>query len=124
MAEKELIAARAKVEASRRDLTETVGKIKERLKPANLASDAWHGVVDKSSQYGDKSAKAVTAHPGASGGIVAAVLLFLFRHPVGRLLTRLFGSGRQVPGAVKADLTHTDKDYDLTAPVVVQNKGA
>lgn len=123
MAEKELIAARAKVDFYKGDLQKTIGEIKERLKPANLASDAWHGIKDKGTSLGGSGAKTVTAHPGAAGGAVFAVLLFFLRGPLGRLLSRLFGNEREVSGGVKADL-HTDKDFDLTAPVVPQNKGA
>lgn len=124
MAEKELIAARAKVEYFKSDLQRTAAELRERLKPANLASGAWHGVRDKSSEVGGRGAKVVSNHPGAVGGGVAAVLLLLLRHPLARLLARIFGKSRDVPGAVRADLTDPDKDFDLTAPVVARTEGA
>lgn len=123
MGERELMKARADVARSRADLTATITQLKHRLKPATLASDAWRGVKDRSSEYSGKGVQAVAERPGLAGGAVAAVLLFLLRGPLAQLLSRAFGSGRDNPGEVKADLLHGDKDYDLTAPVVVTDKG-
>lgn len=120
MAEKELIAAKAKVASSKTALMDTVNELKHRLKPSTLATDAWHGVRDKSSDYAGKGVNAVTDHPAAAGGAVAAVALFLLRGPLANVLSRLFGSDRD-EGRVTADLTHKDDDFDLTAPVVAKN---
>lgn len=117
MPERELIAARAKAEASRTALTDTVEQLKYRLKPSTLASDTWHGVRDKSSDYAGKGVHAMTDHPAAAGGAVAAVVLFLLRGPLATLLTRLFGADRD-PGRITTKLTQKDDDFDLTAPVV------
>lgn len=124
MAERELIAARAKVVSSKAQLTETIRELQYRLKPSTLASDAWHGVKDKSSDYAGKGVHAVSDHPAAAGGALAAIALFLLRGPLASLLTRLFGSGRDEEGRVTTDLSHNEDDYDLTAPVVAKAKGA
>lgn len=124
MPERELIAARAKVETSKAQLTATIDELKYRLKPATLASDAWSGVKDKSSDYAGKGVHAVTGHPGAAGGAVAAIALFFLRHPIASLLTRLFGGRQQEAGRVTTDLSHSNDDFDLTAPVVTQTQGA
>lgn len=118
MGERELNAAKAKVVASQTDLQATIAQLKYRLKPSTLASDAWHGVRDKGSEFSEKGVNAVAGRPGAAGSAGFAVLLFLLRHPLARLLGNIFG-GKSATGRVKADLLHTDKDYDLTAPVVV-----
>lgn len=123
MGERELTIARARVEKSKRDFVVTTGEIKYRLAPSTLASDAWHGFKDKSTEVSQKGVQAVTDRPAAAGGIVAAIALFLLRGPLASLLSRLFGSGRDQPGRVTTDLSSTDKGYDLTAPVVPQNKG-
>lgn len=122
MAQKELVAARAKAEAYKDDFTRTAGLLKERLKPANMASDAWHVVRDKGVEYSGKGIKAATDRPGAVSGAAAAVLLFLLRKPLAHLLTWAFGRDRRVPGTVKADLLDVKHDYDLTAPSVSANK--
>lgn len=124
MAEKELRAARAQALAYRTDLTRTTALLKERLKPANLASDAWHVVRDKGVEYGGKSVKAASGHRGPVGGIGAALLLLLLRKPIAHFLSWTFGNNREPAGAVKADLLHASKEYDLTAPVVTKNQGA
>lgn len=117
MSERELMAARARVSTSKAALLGTVDELKYRLKPSTLASDAWHGVRDKSSDYAGKGVHAVTGHPAAAGGAVAALVLFLLRGPLANLLARLFGSERDA-GRVTADLTQAGDDFDLTAPVV------
>lgn len=124
MAEEELIAARAKVEHYKSDLQNTTAKLKERLKPAHLASDAWHVVREKGTEFSGKGVKAATARPGAAGGVSVAILLLLLRKPLARFLSWTFGNNREPPGAVKADLLHASKDYDLTAPAVTKIQGA
>ena len=121
MAEAELRAARAQAAAYKDDLTRTTGLLKERLKPANLASDAWHVVRDKGAEYGGKSVKAASGHRGPVGGVIGALLLLLLRKPLAHFLSWTFGSNREPPGAVKADLLHASKEYDLTAPVVTKD---
>lgn len=119
MAEKDLITARAHVAQAKTQLMSTVDQLKHRLKPATLASDAWRGIKDKSSDYAGKGVHAVSDHRGAAGGAAAAIILFLLRGPIATALTKLFGSD-DGPGRVTTDLTDTDQDFDLTAPIVKQ----
>lgn len=123
MAERELIAARARVEASRVDFLATVEQLQHRLKPSTLAGDAWHGMKEKSSEFSGKGMHAVAERPAAAGGALVAVLLFLLRGPLAGILTRAFTGRRRVPGTVKADIVDKNVDYDLTAPVVAANEG-
>lgn len=120
---KQLAAARATVERSQSDLLATVAELKSRLAPANLASDAWSSVKQKGSQASGQGLKAVTEHPGPAGGAVLALALFFLRGPLVHLLTRIFG-GKEPEGLVKTDILDKDKDFDLTAPVVVSDKGS
>ena len=122
MPQRELIAARARAQRSRADMVATIAELKERLKPANIASDAWSSVKEKGTQASGQGVKAITSHPGSAGGIVAALALFLLRQPLAQLVTRIFG-GTRPPGEVKANLLDTQTDYDLTAPVVVPGEG-
>lgn len=124
MAERELIAAKAKVAISKAQLADTIKELQFRLKPSTLASDAWHGVKDKSSDYAGKGVHAVSDHPAAAGGAIAAIALFLLRGPLASVLTRLFGGGRDKEGQITTDLSRNEDDYDLTAPVVAKTKGA
>lgn len=120
MAEKELVAARAQVQRYKLDLQKTTTELKDRLKPAHLASDVWHTVRDKGTEFSGKGVKAATARPGAAGGAVAAIMLLFFRKPLAHFLSWTFGSNREPPGAVKADLLHASKEYDLTAPALTK----
>lgn len=120
MAERELITARAKAERSHADLMATIAALKSRLKPANLASDAWGSVKQKGSQASGQGIRAVTEHPG---GVVVALALFFLRGPIAHLITRLFGGSDGTRHMVKTDILEEDKDFDLTAPVVVPAEG-
>lgn len=122
MGQRELIHARADAERSKAGLMATLDELKYRLKPSTLASDAWNGVKEKSGGYAGRGKTAVTDHPAAAGGAIAAVALFLLRHPIAGLLTRAFGKGGD-DGRVTTDLTDTKNDYDLTAPVVTEKQG-
>lgn len=119
MGERELIAAKAKVTASQTELQTTIAEIKHRLKPSTLAADAWHGLRNKGSEYSEKGVSAVAGRPAAAGGAGLAIVLFLLRGPLARLLGGIFGSDKGRSRRVKADLLHADTEYDLTAPVVV-----
>lgn len=124
MGELELRTARTQAQAYKSDLTRTTGLLKARLKPANLASDAWHVVRDKGVEYGGKGVQAASSNRGPAGGIGAALLLLILRKPIAHFLSWAFGNNREPPGGVKADLLHASKEYDLTAPVVTKNQGA
>ncbi len=100
-------------------LTNTIKELQYRLKPGTLASDAWNGVRSSGSEVAGKGMHAMTGHPGAAGGVVAAIALFLLRGPLANLLTRIF-SGESAKGRVTTKLTHKDDDFDLTAPVVTK----
>lgn len=123
MAEKELIAARAKAEHYKSDLQKTTAELKDRLKPAHLAADAWHVVRDKGAEFSGKGVKAATARPGAAGGATVAILLLLLRKPLAHFLAWTFGNNREPAGGVKTDLLHASRDYDLTAPALTKNQG-
>ncbi len=123
MAERELIVARARAETSKASLVATIGELKHRLAPATLASDAWHGVKDKSAEVSGKGVRAVTEHPGTASGVVAAVALFLLRKPLADVVGRVFGDGPDDEGQVTTDLSARPENFDLTAPVVPQKQG-
>lgn len=124
MAEKELRAAHARAEQAQARFTETLAELKRRVQPSTLAGDAWDGVKDKGSDLADKGVRAVKDQPVAAGGIVAALAVFLFRAPLATLVTSMFGKDEEEEGRVTTDLSTTDDDYDLTAPVVAQKEGA
>lgn len=112
--------ARAKYEAiqARKRLASTTGALQYRLKPATIANHAWEGVRDKSSELADDALQAVKERPAAASGALAAVIVFLARHPLWRAATWIVSKKESDEGVVKANLDTHDENYDLTAPTV------
>jgi len=124
MSEKDVRLSKAKAEQARARFTATLEELKHRLKPATLASDAWDGVKDKSSDIADKSVQVVKDRPVAVGGVLAAIAVFALRSPLSSLLGNMFGNGREDDGRVTTNLSKNDDEFDLTAPVVAEKEGA
>lgn len=112
---------RAKVEAelAKKRLSSTVGELQTRLKPANLASEAWSGVRDKGEDFADSTMQTVRERPAAASGIAAAIVLFLARGPLWRGAKRLF-SGEDHSDLVMTKVSRKDDNYDLAAPAVTR----
>lgn len=115
--------ARAKYEAvqAKKRLTSTTGALQYRLKPATIANQAWEGVRDKGTELADDALQAVKERPGAASGALAAVIVFLARHPLWRAATWVLSRKEADDGVVKASLDTHDEHYDLTAPTVQPN---
>src|SRR3712207_711587 len=107
----------------------TVGALQYRLKPGTLANHAWEGVRDKSSEIAnhawegvrdkgselaDDALQAVKERPAAASGVLAAIVVFLARHPLWRAATWIAGRRQDEDrGVIKADLGNHDGNYDL-----------
>ncbi len=124
MSEKDVRLAKARAEQAHVRFTATLEELKYRLKPATLASGAWDGVKDKSSDNADKSVQMVKDRPVAVGGVLAAIAVFALRSPLSSLLGNMFGNGREDDGRVTTNLSKNDDEFDLTAPVVAEKEGA
>jgi hypothetical protein len=115
--------AQYQVELAKKRFAASKGALQYKLKPANLAAEAWEGVRGRSEAAADQTLGAVKGHPGAVGGAVAAITLFLAREPIWRALSGMFGRGRQRDeNVVTADLERSDGNYDLTAPKVERSQ--
>jgi hypothetical protein len=112
--------ARAQYEAiqARKRLASTAGALQYRLKPGTIANNAWEGVRDKSSELADDALQAVKERPAAASGVLAAIVVFLARHPLWRAATRIVSRKEEDDGLIKANLETHDEQYDLTAPTV------
>ena len=113
--------ARAQYEAiqAKKRLTSTAGALQYRLKTGTIVNNAWEGVRDKSSVIADDALQAVKDRPRAASGVLAAIFIFLVRHPLWRAATRLVSRrGDEDEGVIKANLDNHDQNYDLTAPTV------
>jgi hypothetical protein len=124
---RELELAQYQAEQSKKRFQATLGSLQYRLKPANIANQAWDEVRGKSSVvaddamhavngFADGALQAVKERPVAASGAAAALFLFLARAPLWRAASRMFGKG-EPEGVIHADLPHHQK-VELTAPVV------
>jgi hypothetical protein len=91
----EVAAARIEVERSRARLMGTAHELQDRLSPRNLAGNAWQGAKEKGADLAEDAVDAVRARPIATGGIIAAVTMFLAREPLIDLAGSVFKGSRQ-----------------------------
>jgi Protein of unknown function (DUF3618) len=71
----------------------TLDAVQDRLRPANLANEAWTGVKEKSASVAEDAVDAVKQRPGTVGAVLGALALFLARKPLQRAAGRLISGG-------------------------------
>ena len=107
----EIVAARVEVDRSRSRLMSTAHELQERISPKTLARDAWQGARSKGADLAEDAVDAVRARPVAAGGAVAAIALFLARHPLmdlgGKIVDGVSGKRRPKPRKQKTKDTET-----------------
>lgn len=111
---------RAKREAvqARQRLDGTLVEVQERMKPANLAGEAWDGVKDKSADLTDAALGAVRKRPVAVSMALGAFALFLAREPLKRTVTRLFADEEEDDGRIVTRIETQGSKFKSTAPIV------
>jgi len=94
----EVVAARIEVERARTRLMADVdeliglaGRLQHKLAPLTLMRDAWEGAKGKGADLAEDAVDAVRSRPLATGGVVAALTLFLAREPLMDLAGKLLG---------------------------------
>jgi hypothetical protein len=112
----EILQAKVEAERARRRLADTAAELQRRLKPTTVASNAWEGVKEKSTDLAEGAAEAVKARPVAVSAGLAAFTLFLARKPIRSAVARLFSSGPD-EDLVTTRIDDKDRNYDITAPV-------
>ena len=104
---------------ARRRFDSTLVALHERLKPANLAGEAWDGVKGKSADMADGALSAVRKRPAAVSVAVGAVALFLAREPLKRTVKRLFGEEVEPDDGLIVTRIETDNSqFTASAPFV------
>lgn len=88
---------------TRRRFEQTLAAVQERLRPGNLAEEAWDGVKDKGADLADGALKAVKSRPKAVSLALGALALFLARQPLKRAVTRLVSGGEEEDGNKQDD---------------------
>lgn len=105
---------------ARRRLDSTLGALQLRLKPANLAGEAWDGVKEKSAEVADGALSAVKKRPAAVAAAIAALSLFLAREPLRRAAVRLFADDGEAEddGLVLTRIETGDARFSASTPIV------
>jgi hypothetical protein len=67
----------------------TAQELQERLSPKTLARGAWEGAKMKGADMAEDAVDAVRSRPYATGGVVAAIAMFLARDPIRDLAGKL-----------------------------------
>lgn len=78
----EIANARSEVERSRARLMATAHELQDRLSPKTLARNTWEGAKMKGADLAEDAVDAVRARPLATGGVIAAITMFLAREPL------------------------------------------
>ena len=81
-AKREAVRARGRFES-------TLAAVQTRLRPGNLAEEAWDGVKEKGADLADGALNAVKQRPGTVSMVLGAFALFLARKPLTRAARRL-----------------------------------
>jgi len=112
-AKRNAVAARARLDSS-------LVAAQQRLRPGNLAGEAWDGVKDKSADLADGALTAVRARPAAVSMAVGAFALFLARQPIKRAVTRLLSDGEEAgdDGLIVTRIETSDSKFTASAPIV------
>ena len=116
----ELEKAKREVSAARRRLESTLGALQLRLRPVNLAGEAWDGVKDKGADLADGALSAVKKRPGAVSVALGAFALFLARDPIKRAVTRMVSGDEEEPedGRIVTRIETGDSKFIASAPIV------
>ena len=85
-----LIAARIEVERTRAELIDSARDLQARLQPKVLANEAWEKAKVKGADLAEDAVDAVKKRPVATGGLVAALTMFLAREPIKDGITNLY----------------------------------
>ena len=79
---KRIPAAQANVAEAREALIDTARELQQRLQPKTLAREAWESAKVKGTDMAEEAVDAVKRRPVATGGIIAAITMFLAREPI------------------------------------------
>lgn len=118
MSAKELEQAKRNAMLARARLDTSIGALQLRLRPGNLATEAWDGVKDKSESLAEGALDAVKKRPAAVSVAVGALALFLAREPLKRVVSRIWAE-EEDGGRITTTVIATDNDnFSAAAPTV------
>ena len=101
-----ILAAKATVAEAREALIDTARKLQQRLQPKTLVREAWESAKNKGADIAEDAVDAVKRRPVATGGIIAAIAMFLAREPIKDGVGRIYDA-----------MTSDDEDAPKKVPV-------
>ncbi|HET9428554.1 MAG TPA: DUF3618 domain-containing protein [Allosphingosinicella sp.] len=118
MTTKDLEQAKRNAILARARLDSSVGALQLRLRPGNLATEAWDGVKDKSETLAEGALDAVKKRPAAVSLAIGAFALFLAREPLKRVVTRMWNEGEEDEGRITTVIPTENENFSAAAPTV------
>lgn len=110
--------ARRNAVMARRRVDSTIGALQHRLRPGNLAGEAWDGVKDKSADLADGALSAARKRPAMVSAAIGALALFLAREPLKRAVSRFVSDGEdEENGLVMTRIETDDARFNESTPV-------
>ena len=82
--------AQVVVDDAREALIDTARELQQRLQPKTLAREAWESAKVKGADLAEDAVDAVKRRPVATGGIIAAIAMFLAREPIKDGVSRFY----------------------------------
>src|ERR1700741_1770397 len=89
--------------AARVRFLDTLGEAQQRLKPGNLANEAWTGVKRKTAPAAGNAVQAAKKRPATVALVLGGLALFLARKPIGRAATKVLSRARRRKGNEAGD---------------------
>jgi len=89
---KRVLEAQGAVVEARAALIDTARELQQRLQPKTLAREAWESAKNKGADIAEEAVDAVKRRPVATGGIIAAIAMFLAREPIKDGVSRIYGA--------------------------------
>ena len=112
--------AKREAEQARARLDSTLVAVQQRLHPKALATEAWDGVKEKSSDLAESTLGAVRQRPGAVSLAIGAAVLFLARAPLRRAVGRVFSrdEAEEDDGRITTRIDTETSNYHAAAPTI------
>lgn len=93
--------ARAEADAARSDLIGNLDRLKTRLSPATLVSEAVESAREKAIDVAEQTVETARARPVLAGSVAGGALLLLARKPIFGLFRRLTRSPAPEPDPIE-----------------------
>lgn len=117
-----LEGAKRTAETSKARLDSTLVALQTRLKPANLATEAWTGVKETTTELTDRGVQEAKKRPAVIAAAVGVATLLLARKPLTRAVSHLLFGQDEDDGRITTTIPTSQEKLDLSAPVVDLSK--